>query len=115
MELNKLAEIIHENAVSKGFWKDFYKYNEKGFKKDFLDIVQGKDIATKLCLIHSEVSEALESYRKNDSENFKEEFADIIIRTLDLAEGLGINIEKEITKKMEYNKSRDYMHGNKRF
>lgn len=45
--INNLAKEIHENAKSKGFYD-----NEK-------------NIGEMLCLIHSEVSEALEADRKN--------------------------------------------------
>jgi len=45
--INKLSEQIHENAKSKGFYDS------------------PKNIGEMLCLIHSEVSEALEADRKN--------------------------------------------------
>ena len=44
--INKLAKKVHENARNKGFFD-----NEK-------------NIGEMLCLIHSEVSEALEAERK---------------------------------------------------
>jgi len=44
--INKLAKEINENAISKGFYED------------------EKNIGEMLCLIHSEVSEALEADRK---------------------------------------------------
>jgi NTP pyrophosphatase (non-canonical NTP hydrolase) len=67
-----------------------------------------------IALITSEASEALEAFRKNDYENFKEELADVIIRTLDCCGGLDIDIEEEIMKKMEKNRQRSYRHGGKR-
>lgn len=67
-----------------------------------------------LALIHSEVSEALEAYRKNDMENFSEELADVIIRCLDCAAGLDIDIDDEIQRKLEKNKQRGYRHGGKK-
>jgi NTP pyrophosphatase (non-canonical NTP hydrolase) len=60
------------------------------------------------------VSEALEAFRKDDLANFSEEMADIIMRALDCCGGLNIDIEAEITKKLEKNKARGYRHGNKR-
>ena len=62
-------------------------------------------------LITTEVAEAEDGLRKDDFENFKEELADIVIRTCDLAGGLNIDLEAEIIKKMEKNKSREYKHG----
>jgi len=52
--LNKLATEIHENAKSKGFFDS------------------EKNIGEMLCLIHSEVSEALEADRKNYYSNISE-------------------------------------------
>lgn len=67
-----------------------------------------------LALMHSEVSEALEAFRANDQANFAEELADVIIRTLDCAAGLGIDIDAEINRKLEKNRNRAYRHGGKR-
>lgn len=67
-----------------------------------------------LALIHSEVSEALEAFRKNDRKNFDEELADILIRVLDCAAGLDIDLDKAIREKLDYNKTRGYRHGGKR-
>jgi NTP pyrophosphatase (non-canonical NTP hydrolase) len=67
-----------------------------------------------LALIHSEVSEALEDFRKNNREHFAEELADVAIRLFDLAGGLNIDLDEEINKKLEKNKMRGYKHGGKR-
>jgi hypothetical protein len=40
--------------------------------------------------------------------------ADIVIRVLDAAPGLGVNIDDEIAAKLEKNKSRGYRHGGKK-
>ena len=66
-----------------------------------------------LALIHSEVSEALEAFRKGDRNNFAEELADVIIRTLDLGHGLGFDMQAEIADKMEFNRNRPHKHGGK--
>ena len=96
MKLNKIAKEVHENAKAKGWW------DEK------------RNIPELLCLIHSEVSEALEAYRKDDHENFREELADILIRVLDLACSENIDIELEVEKKHNFNKTRPFRHGGKR-
>jgi len=72
-------------------------------------------IPMKLCLIHSEGSECLEAHRKNDFSNFIEELADIIIRALDLASGLNIDIEQAINVKLYELSKRTFKHGNKRY
>lgn len=67
-----------------------------------------------LALIHSEVSEALEGFRHNDKVNFEEELADVLIRTLDLAGGLGMDIDAAVLEKLGKNRERGYKHGGKR-
>ncbi len=73
-----------------------------------------RSIATCIALIHSEASEALEAYRNNDKEQFAEELADIIIRTVSLADFLKIDIDKEVATKLEKNRTRGFKHGGKR-
>ena len=67
-----------------------------------------------LALVHSEVSEALEAFRKDDRENFREELADVIIRVLDCATGLGLDMGEAVRLKMAANRKRSYRHGGKR-
>lgn len=89
---------IHQNAVGHGFWEGPINIGEK------------------LCLIHSEVSEALEVVRASEIHYrlLGEELADIIIRTMDLAEHLNINLEHAVAMKHRINMNRPYKHG-KRF
>lgn len=96
MDIKELQKDIHKNAVDHGWWTTI------------------RPIPETLCLIHSEVSEALEAFRNNDPENFAEELADVAIRLLDAAEGYGIDLEAEIIKKHAYNKTRSYKHGGKK-
>ena len=91
--LNGMSKLCHRIAVEKGFWDN------------------KRNIGEALMLIVTELSEAMEAYRKEDQENFKEEIADTFIRLFDLCGGLNINIEKEIAKKSAKNKSRPYRHG----
>jgi len=67
-----------------------------------------------IALITSELSEALEAFRKDDLANFGEELADVFIRLLDTAEGLEIDLGSAIEAKMLKNQNRPYRHGGKR-
>ena len=105
--LDNLAKGIHETAIEKGFWDNYYDS-------------PNEFICTKLALIHSEVTEVLEAIRKSKSEReVMLEFADILIRTLDLYEGLNErwfekrhSIDLAIEIKTEQNGSRPRLHGN---
>lgn len=66
-----------------------------------------------LNLIHSEVSEATEGWRSNDKENFGEELADNLIRTLDLGYSLGYDLQQLVRAKLEKNRKRAFKHGGK--
>lgn len=69
-------------------------------------------VPTKLALIHSEVSEALEEFRKDHRlEEFGGELADIIIRVGQLGVGLGIDLDAAVAAKLEKNRQREHRHG----
>ena len=104
---------IHELAVDKGWWP-------------YADAVTTPVIVEKLCLIHSEVSEALKELKQGEGPlqfisydedtkpiGFVIELADIMIRTLDLCGALDLDIEEVIRVKHEYNKTRSHRHGGK--
>jgi len=92
---------------------------ERAKRKGFYDTVP--TIPERLCLIHSEVSEALEAFRDDclttlPNENGKpeglpSELADIVIRVADMAHWLGIDLEQEIRLKSDFNESRPVKHG----
>ena len=65
-------------------------------------------------LIHSEVSEGLEGFRKNDKDNFLEEMADTVIRVLDCVGGMTDDFEAIVLAKIEKNRLRGHRHGGKR-
>lgn len=119
--LNELAKEIHKRNIEKGFF-------------------EGKNnIGEMLCLIHSEVSEALEAdrkakycnqepklvlgwvsdedfhakYREKVKGSFEEEMGDIFIRVLDMCAYKNIDLENHVKCKMRYNSLREYKHGKK--
>ncbi|MFZ4648409.1 MAG: MazG nucleotide pyrophosphohydrolase domain-containing protein [Patescibacteria group bacterium] len=95
MTIKELSELIMEQAKQKGFGTAPAAIN----------------VAEKIALIHSEVSEAFDAYRHNNidgKDGFKEELGDVMQRVLHLAGILGFNLEDEIIKKLETNKDRDW-------
>ena len=67
-----------------------------------------------IALIHSEASEALEAFREGERQHFAEELADVLIRVLDLATGLGIDMDAEVAAKLNKHRTRGHRHGGKR-
>ena len=49
--------------------------------------------------------------KNNFIDTFEDEIADAVIRLLDLAAGLGIDLEKHISSKVQYNETRPILHG----
>lgn len=99
-----LQLAIHANAVSHGWWD--------GEQND----------AEKIALMHSELSEALEAMREGNPDSDKiaftsveEELADCVIRILDYAGRQQMDLAGAIMAKHEYNLTRPYKHGGKRF
>ena len=73
---------------------------DKGFRVDNID--------QEFNFIHGEVSEAYDAWWKS-KENLGEELADVAIYLLGLAEILHIDLQAEIERKMEINKSRKFI------
>ena len=100
--IGMLQDLCHERAVESGWWHDI----ETGEKIE-------KNKAELLCLIHSEISEAMEGLRKGLMDDkithrpmVEVELADAIIRIMDMAGGFGYDIAGSIIDKLEYNKNR---------
>jgi len=102
--LDSMAKEIHSTAVEKGFWPE-----------EVDDIF----VTKQLMMIVSEAVEVMEAIRKSKGEaEVADEMADIIIRTLDLWEGLKENgyvgdhqLQVALNNKTDINKSRPQKHG----
>lgn len=116
MMFNEKATEIHNDNVQKGFWEN----------------KETKNVGELLMLVVSELAEALEAHRKGRfsdwnkynmgiahgdifetyiKDTFEDEIADAVIRLLDLSGGLGIDLDLQIDKKLQYNRNRPHKHG----
>ena len=96
-----LSLDIHQMNYANGFW----------------DNVQD-NFSSKIALVHSELSEALEADRKNlmddklpDRHGREVELADAMIRIFDLAGRYDMDLGGALVAKIAYNASRPYKHG----
>lgn len=101
--LEYLVHMVHDEwAVPKGWWTDLATMQPKD-----------RNVGELLCLVHSEISEALEGYRKNlpddhlpEFKSIEVELADAMIRILDMAGGLKLRLAEAFVAKMDYNRHR---------
>lgn len=101
--INELSDTIHKSNIEAGWWTDL----NTGLKKE-------RNVGEMLCLVHSEVSEALEGFRKNLMDDklphrkaFEVELADTFIRIFDLAGAYNLDLGGAMAEKLAYNLKRE--------
>jgi NTP pyrophosphatase (non-canonical NTP hydrolase) len=98
--LNNLAADVHASNLH--WWTDL----QTGQLYD-------RNVGELLCLVHSEISEAMEGHRKDLPDDhlphrsmFEVELADALIRILDMAGAMGLDIGGAFDEKRAYNATR---------
>jgi NTP pyrophosphatase (non-canonical NTP hydrolase) len=110
--INALSTDIHQNNIIAGWWTDINTGQTLLGKDEF-----GRDrrnVGELLCLVHSEVSEAMEGYRKNLMDDklphrsmLEVELADTMIRIFDIAGAHGLDLGGAIAEKRAFNAKRE--------
>lgn len=100
--LRAAQRLAHETARNAGWYRDPITGNT--IERNFGEVI---------ALMHSELSEALEAHRKDlmddklpERPGIEVEFADCIIRILDTAAALGLDVASALIEKNRYNRQR---------
>lgn len=111
LAVSELQDLVHHRNQVAGWWTDL---NTGESLKSNAGEIPKRNIPEMLCLVHSEISEAMEGYRKNLMDDklphramLEVELADAVIRILDMCGGLGLDLEGAIFEKLEYNANRE--------
>ncbi len=112
---NLLQAVCHGASKSAGWWR----HTKTGLdlitvinnpQDAIQELLGGALVAQKLCLTHSEVSEAMEGHRKGLPDDklphrsmIEVELADAVIRIADLAGALGLDLGGAIAEKIAFN------------
>lgn len=100
--INKFCQDIHEVHVKAGWWSDLTTGERVT-----------RNMGELLCLVHSEISEAMEGHRKGLQDDklphrkmIEVELADAVIRIMDIAGAHGMDLGGAIVEKLIYNAGR---------
>jgi NTP pyrophosphatase (non-canonical NTP hydrolase) len=112
----ELQDICHTLARRSGWWTNLETGEEThGWPPK-------RNVGEMLCLVHSEISEAMEGHRKGLQDDklphrpmLEVELADAVIRIMDIAGGLNLDLPGAIEEKLVYNMHRaDHQPQNRR-
>ena len=115
--VNRLVQVCHSASREAGWW-GAWSAEGRMHPDDVLEVCRRTRlglnlVGTKIALVHSEVSEALEGVRKDKMDehlphrkSVEVELADAAIRIFDLAGALDLDLGGALVEKMEYNRRR---------
>jgi hypothetical protein len=108
-----LQEQCHGLAYACGWWTSPNGNDQRSYVQPDHRRVDLVNVPEKLCLIHSEISEGMEGFRKDLKDDklthrdmLEVELADAVILCFDLAGGLGYDLAGAIAEKLSFNAKR---------
>ena len=122
MNIKEIQREIYKVNVEKGFWEDRKNVGEvlmlivselgeafahRKSRKALVELFDAKAID------RTDAEDYQADFEQCIKDTFEDEIADTVIRIFDMCEGFGIDLERHIELKLEYNRTRPYKHGKK--
>lgn len=111
-----------QNSDAHGFWDTAHNLQKAEISDDLKKELMNAIGAQKICLMHGELSELMEVYRKDPDAPCEkvpaitmaeEEAADLLIRLMDFCASMNFRLATATLLKMDFNAGRPYKHGRK--
>lgn len=116
MTFAEMQRRAHANSKGHGFWDHVLPLSEQVLSSQSLTDFK----LSRITLMHEELSESVRGIRKalmDDKLPHRKmeevELADCIIRIMDYAGGFNLDVAGALIEKMEFNKGRERLHGDK--
>lgn len=130
IDFNNAANLINKNAIEKGFWDEKPNYAEKLMlivseisealealrNNNFTDARQDMFFLNDVKKGKIKIGDNLfmHYFENNMKDTFEDELADAVIRIIDLAKHMDIDLTRQVILKHYYNTNRPFKH-NKEF
>lgn len=131
MNINDLKIDCHKIAKDKGFWDsprntgellmlivseaaEALEADRKGRRADLDNFAACMALPVhEQAFVDPDLAKFKKAFEDNIKDTFEDEIADVFIRLFDLCGGMDIDINRHIKLKMQYNKTREKLHGKK--